>query len=77
MDSYGVGLDSRLHWRYNADMRFTRYFLHTHERPDRCDIKIEWIEQVVAKPVKVLVQADGRIRKWERFPRRVGDICAL
>ena len=49
---------------YYVGMKFTQYFLHTHERPDRRYIKIEWIEQVIAKPVKEIVQSDGRIKRW-------------
>jgi hypothetical protein len=45
-------------------MKFTQYFLHTHERPDRRDIKIAWIERVVAEPTQEIVQSDGRIRRW-------------
>ena len=48
-------------------MRFTQYFLHIHQRPDRRDIKIEWIERVVAGPTKETVQSDGRIRRWGRI----------
>jgi len=53
-------------------MRFTRYFLHIHERPDRRGIKLEWIERVVARPVKEVVQADGRIRRWGKIPEAGG-----
>jgi len=49
-------------------MRFTQYFLHTRTRPDRRGIKREWIERVVAGPLRVVTQADGRIRKWGRIP---------
>lgn len=52
---------------YYVGMRFTQYFLHTHKRSDRRDIKIEWIEQVVANPLKEIVQSDGRIKKWGRI----------
>lgn len=45
-------------------MKFTQYFLHTHQRKDRRDIRIEWIERVVANPLRQEVQSDGRIRKW-------------
>ncbi len=31
-------------------MKFTQYFLHTRERPDRQGIKVEWIEQVFYNP---------------------------
>ena len=49
-------------------MKFTQYFLHTHERPDRRDILLEWIEDVVKNPLQEFVQSDGRIRRWGRSP---------
>ena len=45
-------------------MKFTRYFHATHQRPDRIDIKLEWIQQVIEKPLRETIQADGRIRRW-------------
>jgi hypothetical protein len=27
-------------------------------------IRLEWIEQVVENPVREVIQADGRIRRW-------------
>ena len=53
-------------------MKFTQYFLHTHGRPDRRDIKIEWIERVVSKPEAQVVQSDGRIRCWCKVPEAGG-----
>src|SRR6056297_5815 len=43
-------------------MKFTNYFLHTRQRPDRKDIKMEWIEQVYRFPEHQDIQADGRKR---------------
>ena len=34
------------------------------ERPDRAAIRLEWIERVVAHPVREEIQRDGRIRRW-------------
>ena len=34
------------------------------ERPDRAGIRMEWIAQVIADPVREIVQQDGRIRLW-------------
>jgi len=34
------------------------------ERPDRAAIRPEWIERVVANPVREVIQEDGRIRRW-------------
>ncbi len=45
-------------------MKFTNYFLHTRQRPDRTDIKPEWIEFVFYHPDFEQVQPDGRIRRW-------------
>lgn len=53
-------------------MRFTQYFLYTSQRPDRRGIKLEWIERVVAAPMRQVVQTDGRIRRWGRVPEAGG-----
>jgi len=45
-------------------MKFSNYFLYTHQRPDRKDIRMEWIEQVYRFPEHEKLQADGRIRRW-------------
>ena len=45
-------------------MKFTQYFLHTRQRPDRRNIRIEWIQAVIADPVKEVIQGDGRRRRW-------------
>ena len=45
-------------------MKFTQYFLRNRERPDRREIKLEWIERVIASPIHKHVQEDGRIRLW-------------
>ena len=34
------------------------------QRPDRVMIRDEWIDRVIHQPVKEVVQADGRIRRW-------------
>jgi hypothetical protein len=33
-------------------------------RPDRAKIRLEWIQYVVEHPVREVIQADGRIRRW-------------
>jgi len=53
-------------------MKFSHYFLHTHQREDRRDIRIEWIERVAANPVTEQVQSDGRIRRWAPIPEAGG-----
>lgn len=45
-------------------MKFTNYFLHTRQRPDRKGIKMDWIEQVYYSPEREQTQTDGRKRKW-------------
>lgn len=41
-------------------------------RPDRVDIKLEWIQQTVKSPIKREIQADGRIRCWSKIEEREG-----
>jgi hypothetical protein len=53
-------------------MKFTQYFLHVRQRPDRRDIRDEWIDRVVASPVAEFTQADGRIRRWGKIPEAEG-----
>ncbi|SDG03697.1 hypothetical protein SAMN04487996_114194 [Dyadobacter soli] len=48
-------------------MKFTQYFLFTRERPDRQEIKLEWIEHVFNFPEKEEIQSDGRIRRWAKI----------
>lgn len=48
-------------------MKFTQYFLFTRDRPDRQEIKLEWIEQVFNHPEKEEIQSDGRIRRWAKI----------
>ena len=45
-------------------MKFTQYFLYTRHRTDRASIKLEWIEHVIACPIKTQRQTDGRFKKW-------------
>jgi hypothetical protein len=53
-------------------VRFTQYFVHVRRRPDRLDIRDEWIERVIADPEAELLQADGRVRRWARIPEAGG-----
>jgi hypothetical protein len=48
-------------------MKTTAYFDLIRRRPDRRDIKDEWIQRVVKLPVHEVVQTDGRIRRWGRI----------
>jgi len=49
-------------------MRFTQSFLYSRQRNDRKDIKLEWIQYVIAHAEREEVQADGRIRRWAMIP---------
>jgi hypothetical protein len=53
-------------------MRFTQYFLATRQRPDRAGIELEWIERVIERPERRILQADGRIRCWRRIEEAGG-----
>lgn len=50
-------------------MKFTQYFLHIRNRPDRAIIKNEWIKDTIDNPSHTEVQSDGRIRKWKKIPQ--------
>ncbi len=39
------------------------------QRPDRLNIKDEWIELTATNPVKTEIQSDGRIRKWAKIEK--------
>ena len=58
--------------RYFPGVRFTRYFQHIRQRPDRAFIRLEWIERVVADPAREQIQQDGRIRRWAAIPEMDG-----
>lgn len=45
-------------------MKFTLYFEAMRQRPDRAAIRLEWIQHVIDKPVREVIQRDGRIRRW-------------
>ena len=48
-------------------MKTTKYFEYTRKRPDRSQIKNEWIKLVINEPAKTEIQSDGRIRKWAKI----------
>lgn len=48
-------------------MKTTQYFDYTRKRPDRAQIKEDWIKIAIEKPAKTEIQSDGRIRKWARI----------
>ena len=45
-------------------MKTTRYFDYSRSRPDRREIRDEWILVAIHDPVEEAIQADGRIRRW-------------
>ena len=54
-------------------MKFSRYFQTTSRRPDRREIRGEWIRRVVESPEDFHIQPeDGRIRLWGRVPEAGG-----
>lgn len=48
-------------------MKTTQYFEYTRKRPDRAQIKEDWIKAVIENPEKVEIQSDRRIRKWAKI----------
>jgi len=53
-------------------VKFTEYFETIRLRPDRAMIRVEWIEYTVQHPVREMIQADGRIRRWAAIPEMGG-----
>jgi hypothetical protein len=53
-------------------VKTTAYFEAIRRRPDRAVIHDEWIQRVVESPIREVVQADGRIRRWSAVPE-AGD----
>jgi len=53
-------------------MKTTAYFKFTRERPDRKEIKDEWIEKAIYSPIREVHQADGRFKKWTQIEEAGG-----
>ena len=49
-------------------MKVTLYFETLRSRPDRAIIQEEWIARAIKTPIREVVQADGRIRRWVQVP---------
>ena len=49
-------------------MKQTKYFETVRLRPDRAVIADAWLERAISSPIRELVQADGRIRRWCQVP---------
>jgi pyrroloquinoline quinone (PQQ) biosynthesis protein C len=58
-------------------VKFTLYFETMRARPDRADIRIEWIKRVMEQPDKEVIQADGRIRRWARIAEAEGRFLRI
>ncbi|RMD66381.1 hypothetical protein D6817_04205 [Candidatus Pacearchaeota archaeon] len=48
-------------------MKTTKYFDFRRRKPDRENIKDEWIQRVIDSPIRKEVQSDGRIKLWGRI----------
>ena len=58
-------------------MNSTAYFEAIHQRPDRAVIRNEWIQRAVESPIREVVQADGRIRRWTTVPEAEGKFLRV
>ena len=56
----------------DATFQSTEYFRAMRDRPDRAIIRDEWIRRAMDKPVREVVQSDGRIRRWTLVPEAGG-----
>lgn len=45
----------------------TEYFKFMKQRPDRAQIKDEWIEHAIHNPIYQEIQSDNRIRRWAKI----------
>jgi hypothetical protein len=45
-------------------MKHTNYFSYVKKRPDRALIEDKWILETITSPIRIVVQSDGRLRKW-------------
>jgi hypothetical protein len=55
----------------------TEYFRAVRLRPDRAMIRDEWIRRAIDRPVRVSVQADGRIRRWAEIAEAGGRVLRV
>jgi hypothetical protein len=53
-------------------VKSTRYFQEMWQRSDRSLIELEWIQWAIDQPVREVIQADGRIRRWTQVPEMEG-----
>jgi hypothetical protein len=53
---------------YLGEVKFTRYFDTIRQRPDRALIQDAWIQRAMDTPIRQVIQADGRIKRWCQVP---------
>jgi hypothetical protein len=49
-------------------VKTTRCFDEIRKRRDRALITDEWIERAISRPIREVVQTDGRLRRWTQVP---------
>jgi hypothetical protein len=60
-----------------AQFLSTEYFRAVRTRPDRTIIRDEWIRWVIDQPVRVAVQADGRLRLGAEIAEAGGRVLRV
>ena len=55
-----------------ASFSTTEYFRAVRTRPDRAIIRDEWIRLAIERPVREVIQRDGRVRRWALIPEAGG-----
>ena len=58
-------------------MKTTAYFEALRRRPDRAAIRNEWVQRTIESPIREVVQADGRIRRWSAIPEAEGKFLRV
>jgi hypothetical protein len=58
-------------------VKTTAYFEALRRRPDRAAIRSEWIQRTIDSPIREVVQADGRIRRWSAIKEADGKFLRV
>jgi len=58
-------------------VKTTAYFEALRQRPDRVTIRSEWIQRTIESPIREVVEADGRIRRWSAVPEAGGKFLRV
>jgi len=58
-------------------VKTTAYFEALRQRPDRATIRSDWIQRTIESPIREVVQADGRIRRWSAVPEAGGKFLRV